>query len=101
MERYTVRRTDCGTGYQVLDRSKVYATVRRLEAAREMADELNRGRNTRCSDCGAALTEANAFHPYGDCHAYRCKDCEAAAWERVDAAAAARGPSTPANNVWD
>ena len=54
-----------------------------------------------CADCGATLTAANAFHPYGDCPAVRCVACENAAWDRIDAAAALQPASTPGNNVWD
>lgn len=58
-------------------------------------------RAATCSDCGAVLTADNAFHPYGDCYASRCKQCDAAGWARVRARAAAL-PANPAySNGWD
>jgi len=42
---YTVRQTDCRTGWQVVDSAgKVYLTFRRRESASECAAELNAGR---------------------------------------------------------
>ena len=60
-------------------------------------------RDDNCCDCGVALDDDNAFHPYGDCPAVRCRACDAAAWARLDALTADR-PGTPGNdvtNVWD
>jgi endogenous inhibitor of DNA gyrase (YacG/DUF329 family) len=68
-----------------------------------MTTRPNLIRAEHCSDCGVALDADNAFHPYGDCAATRCKDCDAAAWARINALAATR-PAQPANtvtNVWD
>lgn len=45
--RYSVRQTDCRTGWQVVDMDgKILATYRRWDAAREHADELNSGKTT-------------------------------------------------------
>jgi endogenous inhibitor of DNA gyrase (YacG/DUF329 family) len=60
-------------------------------------------RDSHCSDCSQPLTAENAFHPYGDCHASRCKSCDRAAWARIDAKAATQ-PGMYGNtitNVWD
>jgi hypothetical protein len=58
----TVTRTDCKTGWQVWHKGRLYLTVRRVEAARAIAAELNARDYSAKTD-----TDGGAAEPFGRC----------------------------------